>query len=118
MEVIKSFKDRALAGMAQSYLKDEGIRSIVLADDIGGVLGTNANVRLAVDPDDVRKAKDLLENMFSEQAGDLSPDPELEEFRAKRQRRVGFANPRDWFMNAFVVIALIFLVLKHFKIIE
>lgn len=115
METIQSFKDRALAGMAQSYLKDEGIRAVILADDIGGVLGTNANVRLAVDADDVRKAKELLENMFSEKGGDLSPDPELEEFRMKRNRRVlGLLNPE--YVVISIVLSLIVLLLNYFGI--
>jgi hypothetical protein len=66
--VLKVFATEIDAKMAQDVLKDEGITAFVFKDDGGGMephLQRTRGVRLVVKPDDAKRARKILEPLFS-----------------------------------------------------
>lgn len=59
--VVRTFRSRLEAEMAQGILEDEGIRSQVTADDLGGQLPGMLPARLAVLRDDRERAERILD---------------------------------------------------------
>ena len=63
---IKSYSNRTEADLAKSFLESRGIKSIVSADDAGGMnpwlLKATGGARLLVKEEDGKTALDLLEN--------------------------------------------------------
>lgn len=60
--VIRKFRSRIEAEMAQGFLEGEGIRSEVSADDVGGQIPGMLPARLAVLTDDRERAETILED--------------------------------------------------------
>ena len=66
--VLKIFNNEMDAKMARDVLNDEGITAIVLKDDAGGMepqIQRTPGVRLVVNPDDAKRARKILEPLFS-----------------------------------------------------
>ncbi len=59
--VVRTFRSRLEAEMAQGILEDEGIRSQVTADDLGGQLPGMLPARLAVLREDRERAERILD---------------------------------------------------------
>lgn len=62
--VIESFSDKVFAEAAVSLLESEGIEAIISADDAGGELPNldfARGARLLVAPEDVERAKEILD---------------------------------------------------------
>ncbi len=67
--VIESFSDKAFAEAAVSLLESEGIEAIFSADDAGGELPNldfARGVQLLVAPEDVERAKAVLDSAANE----------------------------------------------------
>ena len=67
--LIRTFSNEADAHMAQQMLEEAGVRAFVLKDDAGGMephLQLTGGVRLLVDSTDAKRAREIVENMFSE----------------------------------------------------
>lgn len=58
---VSRYRWRHEAEMARGLLEDAGIRSAVVADDIGGAYAGIAPARLVVAPEDAARARELLE---------------------------------------------------------
>jgi hypothetical protein len=66
--VLKVFATEMDAKMARDVLNDEGITAFVFKDDGGGMephLQRTRGVRLVVKPDDAKRARKILEPLFS-----------------------------------------------------
>lgn len=59
--VVRTFRSRLEAEMARGILEDEGIRSQVTADDLGGQLPGMLPARLAVLREDRERAERILD---------------------------------------------------------
>jgi len=67
--LIKTFSNEAAADMAQQMLQEAGVPAFVLKDDAGGMephLQLTGGVRLLVSRADAERAREILENMFSD----------------------------------------------------
>ena len=67
--LIKTFSNEAEAHMAQQMLQEAGVPAFVLKDDAGGMephLQLTGGVRLLVSRADAERAREILENMFSD----------------------------------------------------
>ena len=67
--LIKTFSNEADADMAQQMLQEAGVRAFVLKDDAGGMephLQLTGGVRLFVGSADAERAREILENIFSD----------------------------------------------------
>lgn len=67
--VIQVFSNEADAGMAEEILKEAGVRALILKDDAGGMephLQLTGGVRLLVASGDADRAREIIENMFSD----------------------------------------------------
>lgn len=67
--LIKTFSNEADAEMAQQMLQEAGVRAFVLKDDAGGMephLQLTGGVRLLVGSSDAERAREILENIFSD----------------------------------------------------
>lgn len=60
--VVRKFRSRLEAEMAQGLLEGEGIRSEVTADDLGGQVPGMLPARLAVLRDDSDRAEQILDD--------------------------------------------------------
>jgi len=66
--VLKVFATEIDATMARDVLRDEGIEAFVFKDDAGGMephLQRTFGVRLVVNPGDAKRARKILEPLFS-----------------------------------------------------
>ncbi|MFZ5450427.1 MAG: putative signal transducing protein [Thermodesulfobacteriota bacterium] len=74
--VIEKFSSRMEADIAAGLLESEGIETLVLADDAGGLypmLQSIRGVRLLVAPEDEAQAREILEAM---EVGDIVEESE------------------------------------------
>ena len=70
--VIKIFSNETEASMAQTVLKESGIRAFVFKDDAGGMephLQRTGGVRLVVNRADAERAQEILQNLAGEPGG-------------------------------------------------
>lgn len=67
--VVRKFRSRLEAGMAQGLLEGEGIRSEVSADDIGGQIPGMLPARLVVLSTDRERAEQVLDDAGVEGMG-------------------------------------------------
>jgi len=81
--IVRTFSDRGEAEIARSLLETEGIAAWVAADDMGGntpPLDFSSGLQLVVEAGDVERARDLLDEVISDEALDAaereSEDPQ------------------------------------------
>jgi len=73
--IVRTFSDRGEAEIARSLLEAEGIPASVVADDMGGntpPLDFSSGLQLVVDAADIDRARELLDEVISEEALDAA----------------------------------------------
>jgi hypothetical protein len=68
--IVRTFSDRGEAEIARSLLESEGIRALLSADDLAGntpPLDFSAGLQLVVEAEDVERARELLDEVISEE---------------------------------------------------
>ncbi len=69
MKLLKSFSNRIDAELAKSFLESSGIKSLILADDVGEMYPAASiywGVKLFVNDKDFEVASNLIKNSFNE----------------------------------------------------
>jgi len=73
--IVRTFADRGEAEIARSLLEAEGISAAVPAEDRGGLTSPEeflSGVQLVVEAGDVERARELLDEVISEEALDAA----------------------------------------------
>jgi len=73
--IVRTFSDRGEAEIARSLLEAEGIAALVAADDMGGntpPLDFSSGLQLVVEAGDVERARELLDEVISDEALDAA----------------------------------------------
>ena len=73
--IVRTFSDRGEAEIARSLLEAEGIAALVAADDTRGnwpQFDLSAGVQLVVEATDVDRARELLDEVISDEALDAA----------------------------------------------